>query len=103
MIVNQLKRGYQVDYHLCEKGKAYGIMEMTNSTRYITTTIAVSHNPSCRLAVRTNIPVPKSKVFTVIKEIKKLQVQAPIYIGQVLLEKVAGINANVIAASEVLE
>lgn len=94
---------YQVTNHQCIKGKEYAITEMTNPTRFITTTIAVNGNPSSRLAVRTNIPIPKSKIFEVVTEIKKIEIKPPVYIGQILINEVAGTDADVIASSEALE
>ena len=101
--IYSLDTDYQVNNHQCIKGKDYVIMEMTNPTRFLTTTIAVNGNPSSRLAVRTNIPVPKSKVQDVVAATKKIEIKSPVYMGQILISQVAGTDADVIASSEVLE
>lgn len=101
--IYSLDTDFHVESHQCIKGKNYAIIEMTNPTRYITTTIAVNGNPSSRLAVRTNIAVPKSKMLEVVNETKKIEVKTPIYMGQILINKVAETDADIIAASEVLE
>lgn len=101
--VYSLDTNFQVESHKCLKGKDYAILEMTNPTRFLTTTIAVNGNPSSRLAVRTNIAVPKSKILEIVNETKRIKIKTPVYIGQILISNVAGTDADLIAASEVLE
>jgi len=60
----------------CLRGKEYGINEVTNPTRMVTSTIAVTDAETLvRLPVKTSRPVPRGKIFEVMKEINRILVQ----------------------------
>jgi CxxC motif-containing protein len=64
----------------CKRGETYGISEATNPVRMVTSTVKIKSELITRLPVRTNQPIPKSRIFDVMAEINKLEVVAPIAI-----------------------
>lgn len=84
----------------CPKGEAYGIGEVTNPVRTVTSVVRVSNRPDTMVAVKTSVPVKKGLMFDVMEVIHNTQVQAPVAIGQVLVKDVCG--ADIIAAKEVV-
>lgn len=89
---------YIIEHNKCTKGWDYAFSELTNPVRHITSTIALGGDPGNRLPVRTSLPVPKDKMFAVMDEIKRLEVKAPVYAGQILIKNVAGTEADIVAS-----
>lgn len=85
----------------CPRGEKYAINELTNPTRTITSSIRVNNRPYTLVSVKTDKPVPKDKMFDVMKEIDKLSIDAPTRIGQVVLTNVLGTDANVVITKDI--
>lgn len=86
-----------VSGNFCKRGIAYAEAECTAPVRTVTSTVR------CRsgriVAVKTSAPVPKEKVFLVMKEINSTLADDGIGIGDVIIKGVAGTDANVVATS----
>ena len=85
----------------CPRGEKYAIQELTNPTRTITSSIRVTNRPYTLVSVKTDKPIPKDKMFDVMREIDKLSVEAPTTIGQVVKENVLGLDSNIIITKEI--
>ncbi len=82
----------------CIRGVDYGILEGTNPTRQLTSTVTVEDGIFPRLPVRTNSPIPKDRIKDVMKEIISIKVKAPITMGAVIIENVLGLGVDIIAS-----
>ena len=91
----------EVTGNACPRGKIYAINELTNPTRTITSSIRVSNRPYTLVSVKTDKPVPKDKMFDVMKEIDKLSIDAPTRIGQVVLVNVLGTDSNIVITKDI--
>ena len=89
--------GYRVLGSQCKRGEHYGIKEVTNPTRMLPTTMAIKGAHLPRIPVRTAEPIPKAKIFDCMDAINRVELEAPIKIGEVVLENVAGTGVDVIA------
>lgn len=87
---------------ICSQGKEYARQEMKNPLRTLTTAVLVKGGDNSLVSVKTDKPVPLKKVMYVMKVIKGLKVDAPINIGDVLIERPADIDCNIIATREVI-
>ena len=85
----------------CPRGEKYAIQELTNPTRTITSSIRVTNRPYTLVSVKTDKPIPKDKMFDVMREIDKLSIAAPTYIGQVVKENILGLDSNIIITKEI--
>ncbi|MGL4771952.1 MAG: DUF1667 domain-containing protein [Clostridium sp.] len=85
----------------CKVGEEYGKTECTNPTRIVTSIIKVTNGEVPMVPCKTSSPIPKNKIFEVLKEIKPLTVNAPISIGDILIENVCNTNSNIIATREI--
>ena len=85
----------------CPRGAKYAENEMTAPRRVLTSTIRVvgGHLPLC--PVRTKGDIPKEKLFEAMNEINSAQISAPVKIGDILLENVAGTGVSVIATRNI--
>lgn len=81
----------------CPKGKAYAEKEVTAPTRTVTSTVRVEGGDRPFISVKTKEDIPKGKIFACMKEINGILAKAPVKIGDVLLENVAGTGVPVVA------
>ena len=87
----------------CPRGKAYAEKEVTNPTRIVTSTVCVSGGTAAMVNVKTESDIPKDKIFACVEALKGVEIPAPVKIGDVVLENVAGTGVNVIAARNIME
>jgi len=80
----------------CPKGAAYGKNELTNPMRTVTSSVFVKNGELNKVSVKTEGEVPKKDIFACMEAIRKCTVEAPVHIGQVAIENVAGTGVNVI-------
>lgn len=85
----------------CPRGKAYALNEISNPTRMITSTVAIESEELCRLPVMTSAPIPKGRIFDVMAEINKALVKAPVHIGDIVIENVLGLGADIKATRNI--
>lgn len=84
-----------------QKGDIYARKEVTNPTRIVTTTVRVSGGAAPMINVKTQSDIPKDKIFECVAALKGVTIQAPVAIGDVVLENVAGTGVNIVAAGAV--
>ena len=74
----------------CPRGQVYGINEVSNPVRTITSIVRVENREDCMVSVKTEQPVPKDKIFEVMALIRGTTVTAPVKIGDVIIDGVYG-------------
>ena len=67
----------------------------------LTTSVLVDDGEWPLVSVKSSQPVPKGKLFTVLKEIKRTRVKAPVRSGQVLIKNVVQTDVDIIATKTV--
>ena len=85
----------------CPRGADYAKKEVLSPTRIVTSSIRVNHGVIARVSVKTKSDIPKSKIFDVMEEIRSIRVEAPVAMGQVLIENCAGTGVDIIATKDV--
>ena len=85
----------------CPRGDAYAKKELTNPTRIVTSTVRVAGGKLAMVSVKTGSDIPKGKIFDCVKALKEVEVTAPVKIGDVIVENVAGTGVNIIATKNV--
>ena len=90
-----------VSGNTCPRGDAYARKEMTNPTRIVTSTVRVAGGRLAMVSVKTASDIPKGKIFDCVKALKDVEVKAPVKIGDVIVENVAGTGVNIIATKNV--
>ncbi len=84
----------------CPRGDAYARKELTAPSRIVTSTVKVTGGDRPVVSVKTASDVPKEKIMDVIREISKVELQAPVHIGDVVVTHVAGTDADIVATAE---
>ena len=90
-----------VSGNTCPRGDAYARKELTNPTRIVTSTVRVAGGRLAMVSVKTASDIPKGKIFDCVKALKDVEVKAPVTIGDVIVENVAGTGVNIIATKNV--
>ena len=84
----------------CPRGDAYARKELTAPSRIVTSTVRVKGGDRPVVSVKTASDIPKEKIMDVIRDISKVELSAPVHIGDVVLEHVAGTDVNIVATAE---
>ena len=87
----------EIKGNLCPRGKNYAIDECTSPKRTVTSTVRCEDGGV--VSVKTSRPVPKDKVFLVMREINSVKAPCKLHIGDVIIKGVCGTDADVIATS----
>lgn len=88
--------------YTCLRGLNYVKQELVDPRRCLTSTFKVSGASLLVCPCKSSQNVPKDRVKDVVKEIAKLDIQAPIKMHQVVIENVLGLGIDIIATKEIL-
>ena len=91
----------QVTGNTCKRGEVYGKKEVTAPERTVTSTVKVEGGSAPLVSVRTRTDIPKGKIFDCMEDIRAAKAQAPVHIGDVVVENVCGTGVDVIATKAV--
>ena len=87
----------------CKVGVEYAQKEISNPERTLTTTVAVKNGAVPLVSVRTNKPIPKARLFEAMDLLAKVEVEAPIRIGDPVILDIFGTGVDVVATKNVLK
>ena len=90
-------QNYAVTGNSCPRGAEYGKMEVTNPTRIITSTARVAGAPCPRCPVKTDRPIPKGMMSQAMAALDRVDLTAPVALGQVVVDDVCGTGARFVA------
>jgi CxxC motif-containing protein len=85
----------------CKKGIEYAKSEALDPRRNLTLSVLVENGKWPLVSVKTTKPIPKDKIFDVLKEIKQVKINAPVKLGQKLMKNVANTGIDVVATKTV--
>lgn len=86
-----------IDGNECPKGQEYALSEIKNPLRMFTSSVLTEGLSLKMIPVRTDKPIPKDKLFTAIKEIKKIRLCSPVKAGDVIRANFLGLDVNLVA------
>lgn len=85
----------------CPRGDKFAHQELTCPMRVLTTTVAVSDGDEALLPVRTAEAIPLALHAHAMDLIRGVVVEAPIQMGDVVLENLLETNINLIASMDI--
>lgn len=85
----------------CKRGDVYARKEVTDPTRIVTSTVRVIGGKADMVSVKTKEDIPKGKIFDCVKALKGVEVEAPVKIGDVIVQDVAGTGVDIVATKNV--
>lgn len=92
---------HSVTGNSCPRGDKFAHQELTCPMRVLTTTVAVSGGDEALLPVRTAEAIPLALHAQAMDLIRGLVVDAPIRMGDVVLEDILGTSINLIASMDI--
>jgi CxxC motif-containing protein len=90
----------KVDGETCKKGVDYAEKEITDPRRMIASTVRVKNGFHPLVPVYSLQPVPKPMIQAVLKELRKVELIAPVQGGDTVIENVLGTGVNIIASRD---
>lgn len=90
-----------VSGNTCPRGKIYANKEIISPMRAVTSSVKVNNGVIACVSVKTECDIPRDKIFECMEEIRKCIIEAPVYIGDVILESCAGTGVAVVATKNV--
>ena len=91
----------KVSGNACKRGYEYVLEEYKAPKRILTTTIRVKGGVLPVIPVRSNIPIPKEKLFDFMAVINKNAIKAPIKMGDILVKNILGLDVHIIASRDI--
>ncbi len=97
------RRGEELRFSrdVCRTGREYAEMEIRNPSRVLTSTVPVRDGEIAMLPVRTAAPVARPRLRAIMEEIKLIRVDAPVRIGDVVANDLAGTGVALVAGRTV--
>lgn len=85
----------------CKRGIEYAKNEVFDPRRMLATSVLVNGGEWPLVSVKSSKPVPKEKLFPILKEIKRTAVNAPVKSGQTIIKNVANTDISIVATKTV--
>ena len=85
--------------HSCNRGEKHAVAEILHPVRSLTSIVRVSNRLDTMVSVKSEAPVPKEKMFAIMERIHATTVEAPVQIGDVILDDVCG--TRIVATKEI--
>lgn len=94
-------RVVKVSGNECPKGEKYAIQEIENPMRILTSTVLAEGLSLKMVPVRTDKPIPKSKIMEAMSEIKRIRLKSQIKAGSVIVENFLSPGVNLLVTRNV--
>ena len=91
-----------IEGHSCKRGEDYAREEFISPKRILTTTMRVENGFLPLIPIRSDRPIPKDRLRDTLKEIAQTVADAPIKMGDILIENVLGLEINIIASRDLI-
>lgn len=96
-VVQDSEGKVSVTGNTCPRGAQYGEKELTNPTRTVTSTVRIRGVKDAVVSVKTASDIPKGKIMECMEALAHVAVEAPVHIGDVILENAAGTGVDIVA------
>ncbi|MFW6196431.1 MAG: DUF1667 domain-containing protein [Thermoplasmatota archaeon] len=87
--------------YACENGKEYAEQEISSPTRTVMSVVKCKNGNFPTVSVKTSEPVRKEKIYDVMKSISRIEVEAPVSVGDTIVKNVCGSGVDVVATRRV--
>ena len=84
----------------CKRGEAYAKAELADPRRMVASTVKIGGSRHPLLPVATSAPFPKPRIPELLAELRKLNLEAPVKMGDLVLTDVLGTGVDVIASRD---
>ena len=85
----------------CPKGKEYAVSEVENPGRILTSTVLAIGLAIKMVPVRTDRPIPKSKILEAALAVKKIRIDKVFRAGDIIVSNFLALGVNLIATRDI--
>ena len=100
-VVKEGNKVIEVSGNTCKRGEVYAAQEAVAPQRTLTTSIKVTGGDFTLVSVKSAAPVPKARLFDIMKAVQGLETAAPIHIGDIIVHDVLGLGIDLVATRAV--
>ncbi|MFQ5821739.1 MAG: DUF1667 domain-containing protein [Candidatus Heimdallarchaeota archaeon] len=102
LTVEYTQRAIQsIEGNQCKLGLEYAEKEIFNPEKTLTTTVRVKHGHLPLVSVKSNKPLPKERLFDAMNLLAKIEVEAPIRIGDKIVENLFNTGVDAVATKNI--
>jgi CxxC motif-containing protein len=91
-----------VNHAGCKRGREYAFAETTDPRRMVASTVRVEHGLHPLVPVYTSAPFPKGRIMDLLNKLRKVRLEAPVELGQVVLPDALGTGIDVVASRDLV-
>lgn len=95
------KTNIKVSGNTCPRGVTYAVNEVTSPKRMVTGSVKVKGGTIPMVSVKTREAIPKGLIFDSLELLKKVELTAPVVIGDVVVADICGCGVDFIATKNV--
>ena len=99
--VTEQEGEFTVTGNTCPRGADYAKKELTDPRRTVTSSVQVVGGTAVRVPVKTATDIPKGLIGRCMEEIRALSVKAPVRIGDVICDNIAGSGVALVATKNI--
>lgn len=96
-VVHEGSRIVSMEGNKCKKSEEFVRQELVEPMRILTTTVRIRGARWLVIPVRTDRSVPKRLFPRIMRQLRRVELQAPVNMQDVVIKDVAGTGANVVA------
>ena len=85
----------------CPRGEEYAASEVTHPERIVTSLVTVTGGERPVVSVKTAGNVPREKMMDVVSALRRVEISAPVSIGDIVATDIAGTGVDIVATSNV--
>ena len=93
----------EVEDNACKLGIDYAKQELFDPRRMVASTVKVKNGFHPLVPVYTEHPIPKPMIKDILAEIRKVEIEAPVELNQVVIQNVLDTGVNIIASRNMPE
>ena len=79
----------------------YAEKEISDPERTLTTTVKVKNGHLPLVSVRTSKPIPKNIIFDAMDLLAKVEAEAPLKIGELIVQNILNTGVNIVATKNI--
>jgi len=96
------ENGFTVTGNSCKRGEIYGVNEIKNPVRVVTSTVRTDSVLQPRCPVKTNGAIPKGKMFEAMELINGVTLKTPIHTGDVIIANMFDTGIDLVACKTII-
>lgn len=101
LVVTKLDNRYKVEGNTCKRGEKYGVEELTNPKRVVTSTVRLEGSYLNLLPVKTKESIPKDMIFDIMKELDKIVIIPPINVGDIIIKNILDTGVDIVSSKTI--